>query len=76
MRELDVSQLTDNTCCSTSSALFEDVMDFRLRTLTLAAAIGALGLASVVTPGHPREKGVHGRHAANANKNRQRRSKP
>jgi hypothetical protein len=51
-------------------------MDFRLRTLTLAAAIGALGLASVVTPGHPREKGVHGRHAANANKNRQRRSKP
>ena len=46
-------------------------MDFRLRTLTLASiAIVALGLTSVVTPVHPREKGVHGRHAVNANKNR------
>jgi hypothetical protein len=50
--------------------LLEDIMDFRLRTLTLASAIGALGLASVVTPVYPREKGVHGRHAVNANKNR------
>ena len=45
-------------------------MEFRLRTLTLASAIGALGLASVVSPVHPNEKGVHGRHAVNANKNR------
>jgi Peptidase inhibitor family I36 len=45
-------------------------MDFRLRTLTLASAIGALGFASVVTPVHSSEKGVNGRHAVNANENR------
>ncbi len=46
-------------------------MDFRRRTLPIASiAIAALALASIVTPVHPREKGVQGRHAVNANKNR------
>ncbi|MBR1276101.1 hypothetical protein [Bradyrhizobium sp. AUGA SZCCT0283] len=42
-------------------------MHYQLRTLALAS-IAVIGLASVATPAHPREK--VGRHAVNANKNR------